>query len=97
MGVRECFRTLRDKWHFGKRWRTKDRTGKFNGFTAPLWVNSAPNHFLFLSIWGAFFFVGTLLAYILYISDQQDCTFEMKPIIITQISVVGFNSSFIFC
>jgi len=92
MGYRECVRTIRDKWHFGKRWRTKDISGKFNGFSAPLWVNSAPNHFLFLSIWGACFFVGCLLAYILYISNQTECTFNMKPIVVAQISVVGFNS-----
>lgn len=96
MGVKECFRTLRDKWHFGKRWRTKDASGKFNGFSAPLWVNSAPHHFLFLSVWGAMFFIGCLLAYVLYIADQTECTFNMKPIIVTQISIVGFNSFYFF-
>ena len=91
MGLAECCRTIRNKWHFGKLWQTPDSEGKFNGASAPLWVNCAPYHFLALAFYGSLFFIGCLLSYVLYVYDQKDCSFEMKPILISQIVMVGIN------
>ena len=92
VSCRIYYNRLVESWQWGKRALIKDKNGSFSGNRAPIWRNPSSFFFFLMALWGFIFFVTVLFIYIFEINDYEECSFQQKPIMITELTIVGINS-----